>query len=352
VFISTAGEQEVIIRIETNPPDHSISQLLETLASVDEALIVPHNDPDPDAIACAVALQYILQQKANLTSQIAYLGIIGRAENRALVRYLGHPLIALGDRLPTDLPVILVDTQPGTGNNPWRPGFHLAGVIDHHPFKEQSNKAAFVDVRPEYGAASTIFTRYCVALNLDIPVTLATALFYGIKTDTRGLSRAVNNADAAAYFNLQPRIDTDALAEIERAEVPVSYFRVFVEALEKAELYGAIAISFVGTIDYPDMAAEMADLLLRLENVEWVICTGLYQDRLMLAVRAPNGKGDAGRLVRDIVRGEGTAGGHDTMAGGQIRLNDDQAARMVAKISRRVRRVFGIDPAAKAQPFF
>lgn len=311
-------------------------------------LILPHNDPDPDAIASAVALHYIFKHAANVEGKIAYRGIVGRAENRALVRYLGYPLAGLGINLPDGLPVVLVDTQPGSGNNPWYPGLDVIGVIDHHPRRDQSNDIDVVDVRPQLGAVSTIMVQYCLALNLDLSSFLATALFYGIKTDTRGLSRSVNPADAAAFFYLQPRADVDALAEIERAQVPITYFKSFVNALEATKLYDTIAISHVGDMTYPDMAAEMADLLVRLENVEWVICTGVYDNKLMLAVRAPNG-GDAGQLVQSIVQKDGTAGGHDTMAGGQIRLKEARPPEVLARLQQRVRQALSIGSQATAQ---
>ena len=60
-------------------------------------LILPHNDPDPDAISSTVALHYLLAEKLRLESTIAYQGVIGRAENRALVRYLGHSLQPLSE---------------------------------------------------------------------------------------------------------------------------------------------------------------------------------------------------------------------------------------------------------------
>lgn len=313
-----------------------VKLLLQAVNQYPQVLILPHNDPDPDAIASTVTMRHIITQLTSVKVDIGYRGIIGRAENRALARYLDYPLMSLGKTSPLGMPVILVDTQPGTGNNPWYSEMRLVGVIDHHPFRPENDTAAYADVRPDVGATATIIYDYFTALALPLPTMLATALFYGIKTDTRGLSRGVSPLDASAYYQLQSKIDSDALAEIERAQVPVSYFKIFANALEKTLLLNDVAISHVGKMEYPDMAAEMADLLVRLENVAWVICTGIYKRRLFLAVRATGGYGDAGALVRKIVLNDGTAGGHDTMAGGQISIKNQDPTEMVAIIQQRL----------------
>jgi nanoRNase/pAp phosphatase (c-di-AMP/oligoRNAs hydrolase) len=65
---------------------------------------------------------------------IAYRGIIGRAENRASVRYLGHPLRPqIGSDLDQSDAIALVDAQPGAGNVTLPPEPKRAIVIDHHP---------------------------------------------------------------------------------------------------------------------------------------------------------------------------------------------------------------------------
>lgn len=109
-------------------PARPLDQLLQLLADAAHVLILPHNDPDPDAIASALGLRYLLSQRLGLEAQVAYQGIIGRAENKTLVRYLGRPLRQLAEadlRRATHL--ILVDTQPGTGNNPPARGPHPRG---------------------------------------------------------------------------------------------------------------------------------------------------------------------------------------------------------------------------------
>lgn len=296
--------------------------LLKVIENSDAVLILPHNDPDPDAIASAVGLQHLLVALLRLKAPIAYKGIIGRAENKALVRYLGQPLRLL---TPPDLnqawPVALVDTQPGTGNNALPPSAPAAIVIDHHPRRESITPARYSDVRPEVGATSTIVTEYLQAANLDLPPSLATALFYGIKTDTMGLGRGISPADVSAYFFLQTRVDVEALVQIERAQVPAEYFKSFDAALRAARVYNGVVISYVGAMAYPDLAAEMADLLLRLKGTRWVICMGVHKDNLILAVRTRKQRG-AGQLVRDIVGSQGSAGGHSNMAGGYISVAD------------------------------
>ena len=319
--------------------------LLETAGSLDNLLILPHNDPDPDAIAGAVALRYLLAQTLGLNGRIVYKGIVGRAENRTLVRYLDHPLQSLDDTgLSQNSPVALIDTQPGAGNNPCSPETKVAIVIDHHSRQKQTGTASFVDVRPEVGAVSTILLEYLQAARHDLPTWLATVLFYGIKTDTRGLSREVSSADAAAYFYLQPRIDVEALAEIERAQVPAAYFKSFATTLETTLVYDDIAIAYVGAMDYPDLAAELADLLLRLEQIEWVIAMGVYQDKLLLAVRAPDQMRDAGALAQAVVGQEGMAGGHSSMAGGQLPLKGRNPAEVAAQLRQRALQYLGVSP--------
>ena len=90
-------------------------KFLEAVRSTRNVLILPHNDPDPDAIASALALSEILRTRLNLQTRICYKGIIGRSENRALVEYLGNPLHVLtqADFEQADA-IVLIDTQPGT----------------------------------------------------------------------------------------------------------------------------------------------------------------------------------------------------------------------------------------------
>jgi nanoRNase/pAp phosphatase (c-di-AMP/oligoRNAs hydrolase) len=314
-----------------------LAQLLQAVKGAGKILILPHNDPDPDAIASAVALQHLLAETAGVESQIAYKGIIGRAENQALVRYLDYPLRRLSSLdLRQGMAIALVDTQPGTGNNALPVNAVPTIVLDHHPWREATATAVFADVRTGAGSTSTLLVEYLQAAGIEPAPPLATALFYGIQADTLGLVRGASAMDVAAYFYLQPRIDVDALIEIERAQVPADYFEQLDAALHAARVYSNLIVSYIGPMRRPDLAAEMADLLLRLQGMRWALCMGVYKGTLILAVRSQSRRIGAGQLVRAIVGDEGTAGGHGTMAGGQVPLRGADPEQMAREYVRRV----------------
>jgi nanoRNase/pAp phosphatase (c-di-AMP/oligoRNAs hydrolase) len=326
-----------------------LEALLQAVVGTDTVLILPHNDPDPDAVASAVALRYLLMNMAQLKADIIYQGLIGRAENKALVSYLGHPLQLLTTDESFSSPVAIVDTQPGAGNNALPNDAVVAIVIDHHPRREATAVARFADVRTEVGSTSTILTEYLQTAGLELDKQLATALFYGIKSDTMGLSRGAAPADAAAYFYLQPRIDADALVEIERAQVPVEYFRSFDTTLRAAQLYDTVIISYIGPMAYPDLAAEMADVLLRLEGCEWVLCLGVYQEELVVAIRTRSRQGGAGRLAQALIDHHGTAGGHGLMASGHLPLKGRDSKRLASRISQKALQYLGLSAELKGK---
>ena len=314
--------------------DQFIAKLEGVLGMLSRVLILTHNDPDPDAIASAVGLRYLLVEKFAIQARIAYHGIIGRAENKALVRYLKNPLHKLNSvDLRQGIPVALVDTQPGAGNNPLPPNMTPTIVIDHHTWRDESRAVPFVDVRTEIGASATIITGYLQSADLDLPPYLATALFYGIKTDTMSLGRNASPRDVEAYFFLQPKIEVDALIEIERAQVPATYFKNLTRFLQSTRIYDDdLLISNFGLLDYPDLGAEIADLLLRLKGVRWVICIGEYKHELILSVRSRSARVGAGMLAQKMVENLGTAGGHGLMAGGHVPVGDLDAQQLRAQL--------------------
>lgn len=317
--------------------ENPIEALSKVIAGKSSVLILPHNDPDPDAIAASVALRYLFKNKFMIESRIAYRGLIGRAENKALIEYLGDPLQRLqqSDLQPNEA-IAIVDTQPSSGNISLPKKLEAAIVIDHHAVRAAAQDGKFVDIRPEIGATSTILTNYLLEAGVEPSTQIATALFFGIKTDTMGLSRNASQLDVNAYIYLQTRIDVNALAQIEQAQVPLVYFQSIDNAIHASRVYDKdTIIAFLGTVHYPDLSAEIADLFMRLKGIQWVLCMGIFRDELILSVRSRSKNIGAGKLVSEIIGDRGTAGGHGSMAAGHIilRFGDDpeQLAADLAK---------------------
>lgn len=313
-----------------------LDELFEAVEKTTKITILPHNNPDPDAIASAVALQYLLSQKTVVEPDIVYRGIIGRAENKALVRYLKYPLHRSStDDIELCAPFALVDTQPGTGNNALPPDAEVVVVIDHHPHLKLETQVDFADVRPAVGATSSIITEYLWQAKLDIPPSIATALFYGIKTDTMSLGRGTSALDMEAICYLLPKIDLEALLKIERAQVPVGYFKSLTKGLNAARIYNNVLISYLNQMQYPDLTAETADFLLRMKGIQWVICMGTHKERFIISVRTRNNQG-AGQFIQRLVGDQGVAGGHGSMAGGQIVLNNKSPNHLAQTLTQQI----------------
>ena len=294
--------------------------LLAALERPGPLVILPHDNPDPDALASAAALRFLARELLERDATIALGGYVGRAENRAMVRYLNIPLVPVQDLpLGRDAIIALVDTQPGRTNNSLPAGLRPSIVIDHHPLYEQVGDLPFTDLRDGYGATSTILTEYLMDARLHVETKIATALFYGIMAETQDLGREASTPDMDACSFLYPHTNKRRLAKIENARVPREYFTTFRTAIQSAMIYDRAVVSILGDIRYPDMVAEMADFLLRLDEVDWAAAIGHYGDFLYVSLRTTHRDVNAGDLLQRVL-GSDHAGGHDMIAGGRITM--------------------------------
>ncbi len=295
-----------------------LKELLGVLKGSRSLLILTHDNPDPDAIASASCLKYIVTKLAGIRAKVGYGGMIGRAENRAMLRHLRiHTVKLTESTIKRYQSVVLIDTQPMTGNNSLPKGVKVKGVIDHHPLRK-TTKAPFLDVRPDYGANATIMTEYLVASGLDIPSNLATALFYGIASETQDLGREASEADTNAYLALFPKTNKKALSKIRHPALGKDHFTYLSRAISNAVTYKNAIATSLGAVDNPDIVALVAEMLVALNRMSWCMCTGRYRNTILFSLRTTREKGRAGVLARRIARPLGTAGGHDMIAGGQV----------------------------------
>lgn len=308
-------------------------------------LVLTHDNPDPDAIASALLLSRVVRRIGGPPAVLAYGGIIGRTENRAMITVLGIPLKPLAgiDLSPFDA-VALVDTQPGTGNNSLPPDRMPSIVFDHHPCRSLTRHVPFHDIRSHYGATTTILHEYLAAAEIRPDRRLATAVFYAIRSETQNLGREAGRPDARAFISSFPRVDNEALSRIEHAPLPRTWFSMVDSAIAGTRIYGDLAVTFLGKVQAPDMVAQFADLIVRLEGIRWALTVGRFDDDLLLSIRTNLRRVNAGSVIRRIVGIEGTAGGHDMIAGGKIAgaaASSAQARRSEERLVGRLLRELG-----------
>ncbi|HUF14195.1 MAG TPA: hypothetical protein VMN78_13930 [Longimicrobiales bacterium] len=282
--------------------------------------ILTQTEPDPDAIGSAFAVRVLLGRNEK-TAPIVSLGQSRRPETRRMIELLDlHVTEVTEAELKSFERVVAVDLQPivlrGTATR--------VAVIDHHP-PESGFHADFSDVRPEIGAVATILTEYLLADGQEIGARLATALLFGIRTDTAMLTRGSTRDDVEAYAYLQERADHSLLSTIDRPAYPRDALPQVGRALERAQLRDDLAVLWLGRVrrSRAHLMPELADLSLNIEGVRWVAAGGVVERALVVNIRylSENEPG-AGTLARQAAKRGGSGGGHATMARVEIPLEN------------------------------
>ena len=293
-----------------------LARIRRVLDAAPRVLILMQDDPDPDAIASALALRVVLG-RTKAAAPIATFGRITRPENRAMTHLLE---IDVEHLVPAALAeydaVAMVDVQPSFFEERLS---DVALVIDHHP-EERPVAARVKDIRPSYGATSTILTEYLRAADAKIPQRLATALLYGIKADTLYLERGTTRADVDAFTFLHPLANHNALRRIERPDLPDTALDTLALGITRRALVGGVLFSHLGPVGYPELVAQFADLFLQVEGAEWSVVSGVVNDELHISVRNVGYVRGAGEVVRTAFAELGSAGGHRAMAKAVIPL--------------------------------
>jgi nanoRNase/pAp phosphatase (c-di-AMP/oligoRNAs hydrolase) len=327
-------------------PDQSLARqqrserLLATLAPFPRVVVVSHVNPDPDALASMLGLKALIDHclpGASVT--LTMDGMIARAENREMVELVPIPLVPVGSVvIDGGTAVVMVDSQPHTGRRASEAAVPRV-VIDHHETGGVLTGVTFRDIRPNLGATSTMVTGYLLERHVAVPPRLATALLYGIETETSGYPREAGTLDDGALVWLFPRADKDLLAQIRNPKLPQSHFATVQHALANAFIYRDVVVSWCGAVTQPDIIAEMADFFVRFDQVNWALAVGLFEGLLKLSLRVSQLGGHSGEVLREVVEGLGTAGGHDKRAGGAIVLPDTRPATIdsnLRTVSRRL----------------
>ena len=284
----------------------------------DKIHILLQHDPDPDAIGSALALRELLGRN-RATTPIVTFGEVARPENLAMLRLLEIQIdrITYEDLHQDGARLALVDVQPPYFDKPLG---KVDLVVDHHP-KRAPFSARFTDLRTQYGATSTIFTEYLRAAGVEPSQRLATALLYGIKTDTLFLERGSHIEDVEAFTFLYLFANRALITKMERPALPREDLEALGRALSRLQLNDGVAVIHMGEVKREDVIPQMAEFSLQIEGVEWGIVSGLCGNRVVISARNVGYVKSAGDIMKRLFDEIGSAGGHRAMAKAVIPLD-------------------------------
>jgi nanoRNase/pAp phosphatase (c-di-AMP/oligoRNAs hydrolase) len=271
---------------------------------------------DPDSIASAMAVKRLLWRRAKEVA-IAYFNKITRPDNLAMIEYTESSLVKLDAIKKEEYNTfIIVDSQPD--HNEKFSGFDYNAIIDHHPLSYDN--AEFVDIRPNYGACSTMLTEYLKAKKIKPSSKLAAALMIGIKTDTSNFTRQASLKDIRAFQYLYRFADNNIVVKVERAAFSPEDLDFLGHAIKERKIIHNRVFFHAGKITKPDELVIVADFFLTLVKVNWSIISGVYQKKLIIIIRNDGLRKGAGNTAKEAFAMYGSAGGHKTMARAELDL--------------------------------
>jgi nanoRNase/pAp phosphatase (c-di-AMP/oligoRNAs hydrolase) len=288
------------------------------LVSPEDTLAVLIN-ADPDAIASALALTRLLWRRVKRTL-VFHVNIIKRADNLALIKLLKIQQQHIRKLNPDEITLwAVIDSQPSHHEQLSRYKYDI--IIDHHPFVPGTS-AQFLDIKEDYGANSTIMTEYLRAAKIKPSPRLATALFYGIKTDTDNFVRPTTQSDINAFRYLYPFANLNLIKKIESSEMTRQTLAGFRTAMENLTFLKDKAFIHMGRVSDPDILVIIADFFLKMVEATWCIVSGVYGQKLIVIFRNAGFRLDAGSTAQTLFGQWGSAGGHTSTARAEIPIHE------------------------------
>ncbi len=294
--------------------------------------IQPHNYPDPDALASAKGLQVLLSH-CGISSTICFSGHVDKQNTLKMIDLLHidiHPVETIS--LREDDEIILVDCQKGNNNVKDFAGNEIA-CIDHHKMQD-TNCYRFYDIRST-GACSTLIASYFLENEIPIDKELATTLLYGLKMDTENLTRGVSNLDIDIFSYLYKQACHDILTQLDANKLSLQDLDAFIHGFENLWVEQRIGFANLGENLSDAILGTLADFLLTLNEIDFIVTFSLREDGIKLSVRSALEQYNCANIIKNVLSGYGDGGGHAHMAAGFVPVSREQSNMVAAQLQNR-----------------
>lgn len=291
------------------------------------AIYIP-GSPDPDAIASAYAIKMILKHRL-IDSDIFAENRLSLLQNRVFIDRLKIPVNFGKDiNLKKYQAYIVPDFQ---NNRIEYIGDRIpcAAHLDHHGESKDSVKADFSLIRTDAGSTSTLVALIVKNLNIDFPekdmVSMATALTFGIQTDTDKYNKLTPLDDEALDF-LSKFTDRSILQGINSMPLSPETLLFYNKAKENEVTYKDWAFYGIGFIEAKnrDSIAIVADMILKNSDYKTVAVFAIIENHkkretyLDVSLRSNSSAVDLNRVIKKITP---NGGGRRYKGAYQVKLN-------------------------------
>ena len=291
---------------------------LKDLLAYDDIVIQCHDNPDADSLASGFAVYRYLTSMGKHPA-LVYGGVrhIRKSNLVTMVKDLEIPISHV-ERIDTPELLITVDCQYTGGNVEPFPAKHVA-VIDHHRVSTKLPKLS--EVQSNLGACATLLWRLLKEENYDVDNDreLATALYYGLYTDTNSFTEIVHPLDKDLRDDA--KFDASLMTKYRNMNLSLEELGVAGSALLSSDYLDEYRAAIVkaGACD-PNVLGIISDLVLEVDAVDICVVFNEQPDGIKLSVRSCIREVKASELVEELCRGIGSGGGHFFKAGGLIQM--------------------------------
>ena len=325
------------------------TDLAATLEGADSLAIVAHDDPDPDCLASALALEAIAGHLGIEDVCITYGGRISHHQNRAFVEKLAIDAVPIESVTveAADLVAFVDHSRPGrSAAIPATVAPDI--VVDHHPGR--TFEADHVDVRSGFGATATIFVEYLEDLGVELTPRLGTALLFAIHRERLDFVRHPTRREYEAALAVYDVADLSLLAELYGSAFAPETVDAIGRAITTRERRDGTIVACAGRTPAPDAMPQAADYLLNVDGVSTTLVYGLVDETVRMSARTNDDSLNVGACLQQAFGGYGSFGGHHDMAAGLIDLglfsgtvDDDQLLSLLdAKVPARFFETVGL----------
>jgi phosphoglycolate phosphatase len=297
---------------------------LSELLSRNDITIQCHDSPDADAIASAFAVYSYLRYHGK-SARIVYAGRLPVTKQNLLEMMIRLSVpVEFIDASGHAGSLVVVDSQYGAGNVTKIAADNVF-VFDHH--RVEKSEAGVSVINPHLGSCSTLV--WDLLRKEDFPFgrypDVSTALYYGLFSDTNGLSEIYHPLDKDMRDSLP--FNRSVIKRLQNMNLSLGELNIAGLALTRyrndRDLGYAI---FKAEPCDPNILGFISDLALQVDSIDACVVYNRTENGAKLSVRSCSREIMASDFVEFLARGVGSGGGHAEKAGGYIDVQKAEAS--------------------------